>query len=77
MKLLVATDAHIYETPDGKHWTPAIYGYSFWERYFYVFDEVRIVARTKKVSQIGEKALLVDGPGVEVFPVPFYQGPNS
>lgn len=77
MKLLVATDAHIYETPDGKHWTPAIYGYSFWERYFYVFDEVRIVARTKKVSQIGEKALLVDGPGVEVFPVPFYQGPKQ
>ena len=61
MKILVATDAHIYETPDGKHWTPAIYGYSFWTRYLNVFDTVRIVARTKKVDTLPEKALLVDG----------------
>lgn len=75
MKLLVATDAHIFETPDGKHWTPAIYGYFFWKRYLNVFDSVRIVARTKKIDKLTEKALLVDGPGVEIYPVPFYQGP--
>lgn len=77
MKLLVATDAHIFETPDGRHWTPAIYGYSFWKRYLNVFDCVRIVARTKKVEKLSEKELLVDGPGVEVFPLPFYQGPKQ
>lgn len=77
MKILVATDAHIYETPDGKHWTPAIYGYSFWTRYLNVFDTVRIVARTKKVDTLPEKVLLVDGSGVEIFPIPFYQGPRQ
>lgn len=77
MKVLVATDAHIYETPDGKHWTPAIYGYSFWQRYLNIFSTVRIVARTKKVDILPEKVLLVDGPGVEIFPIPFYQGPKQ
>ena len=77
MKILVATDAHIYETPDGKHWTPAIYSYSFWKRYLNVFDNVRIVARTKKVDSVSDKALLVDGPGIEIFPIPFYQGPKQ
>lgn len=77
MKILVATDAHIFETPDGKHWTPAIYGYSFWERYLNVFDTVRIVARTKKVEKLPQKVLLVDGPRVEIFSVPFYQGPKQ
>ena len=77
MKVLVATDAHIYEMPDGSHWTPAIYGYSFWKRYLNIFDSVRIVARTKKVDNLQEKALLVDGPGVEIFSVPFYQGPTQ
>lgn len=77
MKLLVATDAHIFETPDGKHWTPAIYGYSFWERYLNVFDSVRIVARTKKVLEAPRKSLLVDGPNVEIYQIPFYQGPKQ
>ena len=77
MKLLVATDAHIYETPDGKHWTPAIYGYDFWKRYLNIFECVRIVARTKKIKEKPEKVLLVDGPGVEIFPIPFYQGPKQ
>ena len=77
MKLLVATDAHIYETPDGRHWTPAIYGYAFWTRYLNVFETVRIVARTKKVDKLPDKVLAVDGKGVEVYPVPFYQGPKQ
>lgn len=77
MKILVATDAHIYRTPDGKHWTPAIYGYSFWKRFLNVFDVVRIVARTKNIDAIEGKYLQVDGPGIEIFPLPFYQGPRQ
>ncbi|MCR5609617.1 MAG: glycosyltransferase family 4 protein [Lachnospiraceae bacterium] len=75
MKLLVATDAHIFRTPDGKHWAKSIYGYSFWTRYLDVFDSVRIVARVKDVQEIASNILLVDGPGIEVFGIPFYQGP--
>lgn len=77
MKLLVATDAHIFRTPDGKHWAKSIYGYSFWTRYLRVFDSVRIVARVKDVKGIDSKKLLVDGDGVEIVGIPFYQGPKQ
>lgn len=77
MKLLVATDAHIFRTPDGKHWCKSIYGYDFWKRYLNVFDEVRIVARMKEVPSMEGKKLLVDGDRVEVFGLPFYQGPKQ
>jgi glycosyltransferase involved in cell wall biosynthesis len=77
MKLLVATDAHIFKTPDGKHWCKSIYGYEFWKRYMGVFDKVRIVARMKDVLSIEGKRLLVDGDKVEVFGIPFYQGPKQ
>ena len=77
MKLLVATDAHIFRTPDGRHWAKSIYGYGFWTRYLEVFDSVRIVARVKDVHNIDLKKLLVDGDGVEVIGIPFYQGPKQ
>lgn len=77
MKLLVATDAHIFRTPDGNHWAKSIYGYSFWTRYLEVFDSVRIVARVKEVEDIDSKKLLVDGDGVDVVGIPFYQGPKQ
>ena len=77
MKVLVGTDAHIFKTPDGKHYCESIYGYSFWERYLEVFDEVRIVARTKEVERMEGRKLLVDGPHVEVFEIPFFQGPEG
>lgn len=77
MKLLVATDAHIFRTPDGKHWAKSIYGYSFWTRYLRIFDSVRVVARVKDVQDIDVKKLLVDGDGVEIVGIPFYQGPKQ
>lgn len=77
MKLLVATDAHIFRTPDGKHWCKSIYGYDFWKRYLDVFDSVRIVARMKDVDEMEDRKLLVDGDHVEVFGIPFYQGPKQ
>lgn len=75
MKLLVAADAHIYKTKDGKYWTPKIYGYNFWTRYLSVFENVRIVARLKETEIFSEKWIRVDGPNVEVYGIPFYQGP--
>lgn len=77
MKVLVAADAHIYKTRDGKCWTPKIYGYNFWTRYLEVFDEVRIVARIKNVDSVSEKWMRVDGPNVEIYGIPFYQGPKQ
>lgn len=75
MKVLVATDAHIYKTPDGKYWSKYIYGYNFWMRYMNVFDSVRIVARVKNIKATNSKLELVSGEKVEVYEIPFYQGP--
>ena len=77
MKLLVATDAHIFRTPDGKCWAKSIYGYNFWTRYLDVFDSIRVVARVKDVQEIDTKKLQVEGKGVEVTGIPFYQGPKE
>ena len=77
MKLLVATDAHIFRTPDGKYWAKSIYGYNFWTRYLDVFDSVRVVARVKDVQEIDSKNLQVEGKGVEVTGIPFFQGPKE
>lgn len=77
MKLMVATDAHIFRTPDGKYWSKNIYDYKFWTRYLNVFDELRIVARVKDINQKDEKLSAVDGPGIEVYGIPFYQGPKE
>lgn len=77
MRLLVTTDAHIMKAPDGSYWHTNIYRYSFWTRYLNVFDTVRIASRVKYVQQIDSKWKRVDGEHVEVFEIPFYQGPKQ
>lgn len=77
MKLMVATDAHLFETPDGQYWSKNIYEYKFWTRYLNVFDQIRIVVRVKKVDTVNDNFSAVVGPGVEVFGIPFYQGPKQ
>jgi glycosyltransferase involved in cell wall biosynthesis len=75
MKVLVVDNAYIYRTPDGKYYTPAIYGYDFFQRYLNVFEEVRFAAKTKHVDSIDvSKHLLVSGPNLEIFELPWYQG---
>ena len=49
MRLLVATDAHIYRTPDGAAYCSTLYGYDYFCRYRMAFDQVRVVAREKAV----------------------------
>lgn len=75
MKVLVTTDAHLFRTPDNKIWCKSIYGYEFWTRYLEVFKEVRIAARLKDVPECEDNWLRVDGHGVEVYAIPFFQRP--
>lgn len=77
MKVLVACDAHLLKAPDGTYWCDAIYGYDFWKRFLTVFDTVRIAARTREIKEIGSKFLRVDGEGIEIFEIPFFQGPKQ
>ena len=75
MKVLVVGNVHIYKTLDGKYYTPSVYGYDFFKRYLNVFEEVRLAAKTKHVDNIDvSKHLLVSGPNLEIFELPWYQG---
>jgi glycosyltransferase involved in cell wall biosynthesis len=75
VRLVVTTECRFERTPDGATWTDAGPSYEFWTRYLSVFDEVRVVARTKRTGRAGDGAVRVDGPGVAVWPVPYYVGP--
>lgn len=76
-RLLVACDVHLLKAPDGSYWCDAIYKYNFWKRYMDVFQIIRIAGRCKKVDNINPKWHRVDGPGIEIFEIPFYQGPKQ
>lgn len=77
MKLLVATDAHLYRTRDGAYYCNALYGYDYFTRYFAAFDAVRVVAREEPIASVPENWLRVDGEGVEVFGIPSFRGPKQ
>lgn len=76
MKVLVTTHAQMFQTPDGKVWTNSVYGYDFFRRYLDVFENVRLVTRMKKITyeDLGNR-ILVSGPRLEFFALPFYHGP--
>jgi glycosyltransferase involved in cell wall biosynthesis len=46
-----------------------------WKRYVAVFDEVRILARAQRVSEIPKDMGMATGPGVSFCALPDYQGP--
>jgi glycosyltransferase involved in cell wall biosynthesis len=77
MKLLVAVDAHIFHTQDGRYWCKSIYSYDFFKRYLNIYDSIRIVSRVKEITCADENMLLVSGEGIEIVGIPFYQGPKQ
>lgn len=75
MKLLIGTDAHLYKSPDNRYYCDSVETYAFWKRYLEVFDSIRLVARVKEVEKVPSKYKRADGLGVEIWEIPFYQGP--
>ena len=75
MNVLVAVDAQLFMTPDGKVWSKTIYGYDFWERYLDVFETVKVVSRLGKAdyTQV-EGYLRSDGDNVSFAPLPMVRG---
>ncbi|MEU8022943.1 glycosyltransferase [Micromonospora haikouensis] len=49
--------------------------YSILTRYLVAFDRVRVIARVRDVEETPTGVARVDGPGVEVWPLPYYVGP--
>lgn len=66
MRCLVAVDAQLFITPDGRVWTKTIYGYNFWERYLDVFEDIVVVSRMKKIDYNDSDKLLLSS-GERVF----------
>ena len=75
MRLLVAADASLSRTPDGKYWSPTIYDYSFFERYLRVFEKIVLVSRVKEAAfEEVEGFLRCDGEGLTVAELPDMHG---
>ena len=71
MNVLVAVDAHLFKTPDGRVWAKAIYGYEFWTRYLKAFDSISVVSRMKEVDfEEVNGYLRSDGDRVTFKPMP-------
>lgn len=75
MRVSVVLEHRFDRTPDGRVWTQAMFPASFWQRYLSVFGGVRVVARTREVAEVPADYQRADGPGIELFEVPYYLGP--
>lgn len=73
--LNLVVDQRFQKCPDGSVWSHTPPTYPFFEQMLQVFDRVRVIARTSMVDYVPERTRRVDGPRVEVFPVPSYTGP--
>lgn len=51
--------------------------YELWRRYLSQFEEVQVVGRSRLVEQVPAGYRRVDGPGVKVFHLPDYHGPEA
>ncbi|MPY68378.1 glycosyltransferase family 4 protein [Deinococcus sp. SDU3-2] len=60
------------ETYDDGHST-----YELWQRYLSHFEEVQVIGRSRLVNVLPPGYRRVDGPGVKVFHLPDYHGPES
>jgi len=78
MNVLVAVDARLYRTPDGRVWCKTIYGYDFWTRYLAVFDEITVISRLGAANNEEVKGWLrSDGPHVHFADMPMVRGPKG
>ncbi len=75
MKLALTTNARLYKAPDNHYYTQVVYRYDFFLRYLKVFENLRLIAHVEKIEQDNVINMLqVDGPGIEVYEVPFPHG---
>jgi len=74
-KVLVACDDYVYRV-DGKFYFKE-FGLDLVKRYLLVFDSVRFAVRVKDMclSELGIYNILLEDDRIEVYPIPFFQGP--
>ncbi|EYB69485.1 glycosyl transferase group 1 [Deinococcus phoenicis] len=77
MRVSIVLEQRFIHTPDGATYDDGHATYPLWQRYLDVFEEVQIVGRSQAVAEVPPGYRRVDGPGVRVMHVPFYQGPGG
>jgi glycosyltransferase involved in cell wall biosynthesis len=77
MRVTVTLEHRFVSTPDGRFWTDSTFDRAFWDAYLEVFDDVRVVARVRPVDRHDSVLREASGPGVELFPIPYYVGPSQ
>ena len=76
--MLIAVDHHFVRDSTGEVYIGhpyAIAGYSFWEEYLQVFEEVLVLARVRQQVERPMKAVAAGGPGVFFHDLLDYLGP--
>jgi glycosyltransferase involved in cell wall biosynthesis len=74
MNILITLEHHFEQTPDGVVWTQTTFPYSFWQRYLEVFENVRVIARVRKVDLVAPDYKRANGDRVSFIPLPDYLG---
>ncbi len=74
MKIAVVDNVHLIKDKEGHYYSQTVYSYEFLKRYLNVFDEVRFIGKIREVECVEKEYKRVDGPNVEIVPLPWYQG---
>ena len=75
MRVSVVLEQRFIHTADGATYDNGHATYAHWQRYLSTFEEVQVVGRSQQVASVPPGYRRVDGPGVKVLQVPYYQGP--
>lgn len=73
MKLVVVLEHHFVRCPEGV-FTSLAFGYTFWEEYLKVFDEVCVVARMAKALNPPPHTFIASGKHVSFYDITDYRG---
>ncbi|MEI8061222.1 MAG: glycosyltransferase [Candidatus Berkelbacteria bacterium] len=75
MKVVVASELHFFQAPDGTIWSAGAFNGGYWKRYTNVFSGVIIIARVKRLSEVPKNFVRVDSKKISFINLPDFLGP--
>lgn len=74
MKSIAVCLEHRFYEYQGELYTKLSFPYAYWADYLDFFDEIKVVARAKKVNKLDSNMIKVTGPSVNFEGLPYYLG---